>query len=71
MEDRDLDHIVSLLHCDFDAQKRRKEVRIELLRMAVKCGLPQEEAVKTNLTDFFDGFLTASGRSPTRRNEAQ
>lgn len=44
-----------------------KEINLELVRIAVSIGMSQEEAIKTNLSVFFDGYLTGQGHMPAYR----
>jgi len=46
-----------------------KAISLELLQLAVSIGMPQDEALKTNLPAFFDGYLMAMGHMPAYRKE--
>ena len=46
-----------------------KAINLEFVQIAVAIGMPQEEALKTNLSVFFDGYLMAMGHMPAYRKE--
>ena len=46
-----------------------KKINLELLKLAVATGLPQDEAMKTNLSMYFDGYLMALGHMPQHRRK--
>jgi hypothetical protein len=59
---------------DMLAKNRRnkaeaKAISLEFVQLAVSVGMPQEEALKTNLPTFFDGYLMAMGHMPAYRKE--
>lgn len=50
------------------AKAEAKRARAELVRIAVEhCGLPQDEAMKTDLATFLDGYLVGQGVTPGYR----
>lgn len=59
--------ITRAIHAHLDAKKSVATTHTELLRIAVEIGLPQEEAMKTNLLAFLDGFLQGAGVMPEYR----
>jgi len=59
---------------DILAKNRRnkaeaKAISLEFVQLAVAVGMPQDEALKTNLPTFFDGYLMAMGHMPSYRKE--
>jgi hypothetical protein len=46
-----------------------KAINLDFVQLAVSIGMPQEEALKTNLSVFFDGYLMAMGHMPAYRKE--
>ena len=46
-------------------------LRIEMVRLAVETGLPQEEAMVMNLSDYFDGWLIANGHMQAYRRREE
>jgi hypothetical protein len=62
-------HIADLLAKHRRNKAEAKEINLDLVRVAVSIGMPQDEAIKTNLSVFFDGYLTGHGHMPTYRKE--
>ena len=48
----------------------RDALRVELIRHAVELGMKQEDAMKINIYDFFDGYLFALGQLQKHRKAA-
>jgi hypothetical protein len=48
-------------------EQTKTELRVEMVRLAVETGLPQEEAMVMNLSDYFDGWLIANGHMQAYR----
>ena len=46
-------------------------LRTEMVRLAVETGLPQEEAMVMNLSDYFDGWLIANGHMQAYRRREE
>ena len=66
----DLTEIADLLADYRDAKGRLQSVRADMVEVAVDIlGLPQEEAVKTDLYALLDGYLIGQGVSPSYRKE--
>ena len=52
-------------HSRIKAEAKRNN--LELMKLAVQTGLPQEEAMKINLSMYLDGYLMALGHMPAHR----
>ena len=62
--------IVTKLHEYYITRDKLKELRSELMRMAVECGQLQEDAIKGNASEFLDGYLAGAGVLPIARTKA-
>ena len=62
--------IVTKLHEYYETRDRLKELRGELVKMAVECGQLQEDAMKGNVAEYLDGYLAGAGVLPIARMKA-
>lgn len=63
--------IVGLLIEYRAAKNKAKELRTEMLRVAVQeLGMDQKEALQVNLIDFLDGYLVGQGMQQSWRDIA-
>lgn len=49
---------------------RQAEIRAELVSFAIACGIPQEQAARLDVAQFFDGYLLALGHVQKWRRRA-
>jgi hypothetical protein len=61
MKEEIVDSLVAWRENKKQYEQTKTELRIEMVRLAVETGLPQEEAMVMNLSDYFDGWLIARG----------
>ena len=65
-----LEHIADVLADYRDAKERQRLARDDMVRIVVDVlGLPQEEAVKTDLYALLDGYLIGQGMMQAHRKE--
>lgn len=62
--------IVTALHEYYETRNRMKEIRANLLRIAVECGADQQDAMKSNVAEYLDGYLAGAGVLPVARIRA-
>lgn len=51
-----------------ESKAKLKAMRVELMRIAVELGQPQEDAIQGSSKDFLDGYLVALGYIPFARS---
>lgn len=62
--------IVTKLHEYYETRDKLKALRGDLVRLAVDCGQAQEDAMKSNVAEFLDGYLAGAGVLPIARMKA-
>lgn len=70
MSARPLQTIVDKLHAYYDARKRAKDLRQELVKIAVELGMDQEIAANSDVAAYIDGHLAGRGHLPAARKTA-
>ena len=62
-----VDYLVAWRENKKHYENTKIEIRNELMRIAVRIGVPQEEAFAKDLPSFFDGWLVARGHIQAHR----
>lgn len=62
--------IVTALHEYYETRDKLKDCRANLVRIAVECGADQQDAIKSNVAEYLDGYLAGAGVLPVARIRA-